>query len=129
MNAGAILPAENAHSGMPRLVSRIAILAWAGFWSWFVVVDGLEDARTLGQSTYLIMLAILAGLWIPTVVAWRHARAGAVCMAIAGAAALWFFPGAFARGVLAGPPLLFAAVLAWIASRERRGRRQPGETG
>jgi hypothetical protein len=66
------------------------------------------------------MLAILAGLWIPTVVAWRHPRAGAVCMVIVGAAALWFFPGAFARGVLAGPPLLFAAVLFWIASRERR---------
>lgn len=124
MSSGVTLPARRAHPDVPRFLLRAAILAWVGFWTWFVVLDGLHDAQTLGPRTYGIMLAILAGLWIPTAVAWRRPTAGAVCMAIAGVFALWFFPGAFARGALAGPPLAFAAALAWIGARDRaRGAR------
>ncbi|MCY2958868.1 MAG: hypothetical protein NTY35_01790 [Planctomycetota bacterium] len=119
MNAGLSMPIQRARWDMPRLLLRLAILAWAGFWTWFVVLDGLHDAVSLGPTTYLIMLAILAGLWIPTVAAWLRPLAGAVCMALAGALALWFFPGAFARGILAGPPIAFAVALFWIAKRER----------
>ncbi len=97
----------------------MATLAWAGFWTWFVLLDGLYDAQTLGPETYWIMLAILVGLWIPTVVAWRRSLAGAALMMTSGLFALWFFPGAFARGVLAGPPLAFGLTLAWLAWRER----------
>lgn len=126
MNAGVSLTIGRNRLDVPRLALRIAILAWAGFWTWFVVLDGLHDAATLGGRTYGIMAAILAGLWIPTLVAWRRPFAGAVCMAIAGVLALIFFPGPFARGVLAGPPIAFALALAWIAARDRaRG----GETG
>jgi len=118
MNAAVILPVRHARLGPARFALRLAMLAWAGFWTWFVLLDGLHDAQTLGPETYWIMLAILSGIWIPTVVAWRRPLAGAVCMALAGVCALWFFPGAFARGVLAGPPLAFALALAWLASRE-----------
>jgi len=119
MNAEVSMPIGRNRLDVPRLALRVAILAWAGFWTWFVVLDGPHDAATLGARTYGIMAAILAGLWIPTAVAWRRPSAGAVCMAIAGVLALWFFPGAFARGVLAGPPIAFALALTWIAARDR----------
>lgn len=124
MNAGVTLPVRRTRPDLPRLALRVANLAWAGFWTWFVVLDGLQDAQTLGPRTYWIMLAILSGIWIPTVMAWLRPRVGAVCMAIAGVLALWFFPGAFARLVLAGPPIAFALALYWIAARgtERAAR-------
>jgi len=119
VNAGLSTPIHRSGLGAPPLLLRLAILAWAGFWTWFVVLDGLTDAKSLGSVTYLIMLAILAGLWIPTAVAWRRPLAGAICMALAGAFALWFFPGAAAWMLLGAPPLVFAAALFWIAARER----------
>ncbi|MBL8857072.1 MAG: hypothetical protein JNL28_01025 [Planctomycetes bacterium] len=111
---------RRTHPGSVRLVLRIAMLAWAGFWTWFVVLDGLHDAQALGHRTYGIIIALLAGIWIPTIVAWHRALAGAVCMAVVGVFALWFFHGATARGVLAGPPLVFALALTWIDRRRRR---------
>ncbi len=126
MNAGVTWPTHRHPLNVPRLLLLVAICAWAGFWTWFVVLDGLSDAQTLGPKTYWIMLAILTGLWIPTIASWRRPRVGAVCMVIVGALAWWFFPGAFARSVFAGPPFVFALALIWLAAR---GRTRSTERG
>jgi hypothetical protein len=106
-------------------VLRIATLAWAGFWSWFVVFDGLHDAAELGPRTYAIMLAMVAGVWIRTLFAWSRPRAGAVYMAVAAALALFVFDDAAARVALAGPPIAFAIALAWISARGDSQHRSP----
>lgn len=124
MNAATLEPAPRAHVGVLRLVLRVATVLWACGWTWFVVLDGLHDAATLGPRTYLIVLALLAALWMPTALVWRRPLLGAASLALVGAFALWFFHDAVARGVFAGPPLALGIALAWIEWRERSHGRE-----
>jgi len=118
MNAVA-LPRARSPLRFARWGLRVATLAWAGFWTWFVVVDGLGDAAELGPSTYGYMLAFLVALWLPTALAWRRPRLGALTMAVFGVLTLVYFANPFARAFFAGPPLVFALALAWLEHRER----------
>lgn len=108
-------PPPPVRAPRPPLPLRVAILAWTGFWTWFVVVDGLHDARTLGPRTYGVMVGFLAALWGPTVLAWRRPRSGGLAFAVVGVAAFVLFRHPFARWVFALPPVLFALALGGLA--------------
>lgn len=107
MNARSSDPARPRREA-PPLVLAIVILAWTGFWTWFVVADGLHDARTLGPGTYGVMAGFLAALWGPTALAWIRPWIGALAFAAVGVAAFVLFRHAFARWLFALPPVLFA---------------------
>lgn len=121
MNA-VTLPAHRGRPGLFRTALRIAIVPWTLSWSWFVLVDGLSDARTLGPATYGWMALFLALVWVPSVLVWRRPALGALAMGLVGVAALAFLRGSSALWLVAGPPLAFALGTAWLLWRERGAR-------
>lgn len=120
MNATTI-PAPRHRPDLFRNALRLVIVPWALFWTWFVLVDGLSDARTLGPETYGWMALFLAGVWVPSVLAWRRPLLGAIAMGAVALAGLVYLRGSTAIALIAGPPLAFALGSAWLAWRERRG--------
>lgn len=124
MNAATLEPDRGAHVSLLRLVLRVATVLWACLWTWFVILDGLHDAATLGSTTYPALLGLLAVLWVPTALVWRRPALGAASLVAVGMFALWFFHDAVARCAFAGPPLVLGIALAWSAWRERSHGRE-----
>jgi hypothetical protein len=82
------MPTNDDPGSLPRtlrLLGRMLLLAWLGFWTWFIV------SVMASEGVALEPVAMLAGLWAAATVAWFRPRAGALVLLILGAWALWFF--------------------------------------
>ncbi len=99
---------------------RLACLAWAGFWAWFVVVVGVSDIRSGLHGTGAVMAAWLAGLGALTFTLWRWPRIGGLVFIAAAIAAAVYFASPGARLLLSLPALVIgaAAVLSPRPARE-----------
>lgn len=68
-----------------RLAARAALLAWAGFWTWFIVSVALSEPPA---HEPWVGLAIL---WVVALVAWFLPRFGCGVLFAFAAWAAWFF--------------------------------------
>lgn len=104
-------------SRAPRLIVRGLLLAWAGFWAWFVL------SVTIGESPpppWWIPCAWLASLTGLVVLGWRRPTLGGLVLVAAGLWAGVAFPHPGARALLALPALVLGAgclFLGWNARR------------
>jgi hypothetical protein len=92
------------------LVLRGLLLAWAGFWAWFVVMVSLGEAPA---PPWWIPCAWLAGLAALVVLCWRRAVLGGLVLVAAGCAAWAAFANPGARALLAAPAIVLG--LGWLA--------------
>lgn len=105
------LPARRAL----RLVLRGLLLAWAGFWAWFVLMV------TFGESPsppWWIPAAWLASLAALVVLGWRRPALGGLALIAAGVWAAAYFRNPGARALLAAPAValgLGCLALGWRA--------------
>lgn len=91
-----------------RLCVFVPLAAWAGFWTWFVVLSASSD----GLTGWLHGLPILAGVLGLPVIAWFWPRAGGLLLAGAGVFAAWYFRHQAAQLMLALPAFVLGLVLA-----------------
>lgn len=85
-----------------RLVLRGLLLAWAGFWAWFVVMVSLGESPAPPWWIPLAWLASLAGL---VVLCWRRPTLGGLALVAAGAWSAYYFDHPGARALLAAPAI------------------------
>jgi len=94
------------HAGL-RLVLRMLLVVWAGFWAWFVL------AATFGGSEapppWWIPAVGLSTLALLVVLGWKRPTAGGIALLAAGLAAAAFFDNPWARALLAAPAVLLGA--------------------
>lgn len=111
-------PTERPPSWMAplRLVARIALLLWAGFWTWFVV------AVMASEGVAPEPVAMLSGLWTVTALAWFRPRAGAAALVALSAWSLWCFRNGAALWLIALPACAIA-VCSWSTARPRAADR------
>jgi hypothetical protein len=101
-----------------RLVARLGLLLWAGFWTWFMV------SVMASEGIALEPVAMLSGLCTVTVLAWFRPRLGAVALVALSAWSLWCFRNGAAIWLIALPACAIAA-LAWLGAPSRRGQARP----
>lgn len=100
-----------------RWILRGLLLAWAGFWTWFVGMASLGEAPA---PPWWIPAAWLAGLGALVGLAWRWPALGGLALLGAGGWAAAYFPSSGARALLAAPAIgLGLAYL--VLGRSRRG--------
>lgn len=100
-----------------RWVVRALLLAWAGFWAWFVV------AVSIGESPappWWIPAAWLASLAALVVLCWRRPTLGGLVLAGSGILAAVAFDNPWARLLLAAPALVLG-VASLALGRGARG--------
>ncbi|MBL8727380.1 MAG: hypothetical protein JNM25_03040 [Planctomycetes bacterium] len=68
-----------------RLLARLSLLAWVGFWTWFIVSVMASEGAAIEPAV------MLGGLWAVAALAWFRPRIGALALAALGAWSLWFF--------------------------------------
>ena len=93
---------ENVASRYLRLLVRALMLAWAGFWIWFVVSVSLGEEPA---PPWWIPAAWLSGLALLVLLAWKRPALGGVAFLAFGAcsAAVFAHPGA--RALLSAPAI------------------------
>lgn len=96
-----------------RVAARLALLAWAGFWTWFLACNAVSDWPAVQPW---IGLGIVGAL---TVVAWKLPRIGAGALLAFAAWAAWFFAHSTALWLIVGPPCVIAALNLLGAPRSR----------
>ena len=106
---------EARTSRVLRLTLRGLVLAWAGFWSWFVVMVSLGESPA---PPWWIPVAWLAGLTALVVLVWRWPTFGGLVLVAAGVWAALYFDNSGARALLAAPALVIGIgclALGWRA--------------
>jgi len=94
-------PVEPSRSALWfRLALRLLLLAWAGFWLWFVVANLVSDLRTV---PWWIPVAWLTSLPTLVVLGWKKPLLGGIALIAAGAWSATYFTHPGARALLAAP--------------------------
>ena len=105
-------PAHALTRRMRERLPELALSAWAAFWAWFFVTDGvsdyLDEGRGSAVAVAMIALVTLGGL---VGAAWLRPRLGSLLLVGFGIFALWFFQGAVAVLLLALPALVLGAII------------------
>lgn len=102
--------------GASRVVWRVLLIAWAGFWAWFVLAVSLGEP---GPPPLWIPVAWLSGLATLVVLGWRRPTLGGIALVATGIWSAIYFDHAGARALLAAPAIglgLGALALRWSAS-------------
>jgi hypothetical protein len=113
MNATVTLP-------FPRLfrtLLRLLLVAWAGFWAWFVLAVSFGEAP---PPPWWIPTAWLGGLAVLVLLCWRWPKFGGLVLVAAGLWAGAYFDNSGARALLAAPAIglgLGTLALGWSARR------------
>lgn len=68
-----------------RRAARTGLLAFVGFWTWFIGSVMASEGAAAEPVT------ALAALWLTGVLAWWWPRPGAVALLVLGGSSLWFF--------------------------------------
>ncbi|NOT30327.1 MAG: hypothetical protein HOP15_07755 [Planctomycetes bacterium] len=98
-----------------RFILRGLSLAWAGFWTWFVVSATIGDP---GPVPWWIPVAWLASLGTLVVLVWRWPTLGGFALVASGVWAAVYFDNPGARALLAAPAVgigVGCLVLGWRA--------------
>lgn len=108
---------ERSHSSprWPLWLFRGVLVSWAGFWTWFVVVDSVSDGFAKSWPYMLMFLVPIVGF---TVITLRWPRIGGSMLFAGGlfaTYAFWQMPWTVA--LFAGPPLLLGALAMWVGWR------------
>lgn len=120
MDTPAILSAPA--SSWLRFAARIGLLAWAGFWTWFIVSVALSEPPAIEPWVGLTVLWAVAGT------AWLLPRFGCVVLfAFAGWAA-WYF-GNDASIWLIAVPAVAVGLLGWLGARATVSRAATAAPG
>ena len=82
---------------------RGLLLAWAGFWAWFVVAVSIGEPPPPPPWIPLAWLGSLSGL---VVLGWKRPELGGVALIAAGIGAALYFPNPGARALLAAPAIV-----------------------
>ena len=82
-----IINAKKTILRLIRMAIRMALILWAGFWTWFVVCHVITD----GPGCLPYALRFCVPLAILTVIGWRCSRIGGVILAVAGIVAALYF--------------------------------------
>jgi len=85
-----------------RLVIRGLVLAWAGFWAWFVIVVSIGEPPS---PPWWIPTAWLASLAVLVVLCWKRPILGGLALVVSGLLAAWYFDHPGARALLAAPAI------------------------
>jgi len=101
-----------------RLVARLGLLLWAGFWTWFMV------SVMASEGVALEPIAMLSGLCTVTVLAWFRPRLGAATLVALSAWSLWCFRNDAAIWLIALPACTIAALM-WPGAPSRRDPGTP----
>lgn len=99
----------------PLWAFRGVLLSWAGFWTWFVVVDGISDGFATSWPYMLMFLGPIVGF---TTITLKWPRVGGALLFAGGlfaAYAFWRMPWTVA--LFAGPPLVLGAIAMWVGWR------------
>jgi len=94
------------HAGL-RLVLRVLLVVWAGFWAWFVLAVSYGGKEA--PPPWWIPAVGLSALTLLVVLAWKRPAAGGVALVAAGLAAAGFFQSPSALALLAAPAVLLGA--------------------
>jgi hypothetical protein len=94
------------HAGF-RLILRALLIAWAGFWAWFVLAVSFGGKEA--APPWWIPAAWLSALALLVFLGWRWPKAGGIALVTAGLAAAGFFHNPWARLLLAAPAILLGA--------------------
>lgn len=105
-------PAHALTRRMRERLPELALSAWAAFWAWFFVTDGVSDYLDEGRGS-AVAVAVIALVTLATlmIAAWLRPRLGSLLLVGFGIFALWFFQGPVAVVLLALPPLVLGAVI------------------
>jgi len=105
---------------VPRIAQRAALLAWAGFWTWFVLAVSFGEPP---PPPWWIPAAWIASLSALVFVGWRWPGIGGAALIAAGAASAAYFDHPGARALLSAPA--FALGIAGLALSWRAHRAAP----
>ena len=76
-----------------RWVPRVGVLAWAGFWGWFVLMVGSSDIHQGLKGTGWVMAAWFASLIALVAGVWIKPRVGGLMMLAAAMVCVYLFRG------------------------------------
>ncbi|MCE5307102.1 MAG: hypothetical protein LLG20_05630 [Acidobacteriales bacterium] len=107
-------------SEWPLLASRILMILWAGFWTWFGLASGIgERLQPIGVLIHTAVPGLFFGLLV--LIAWRWPTVGGFVLLAAGVAVSIAYPILFARMpsatrnfvllTMAAPPLVCGILL------------------
>ena len=99
-----------------RITACIALLLWAGLWTWFLV------SVMASEGVAIEPVAMLSGLWMVTTLAWFQPRPGAAALVLVAAWSLWCFRNDAAVWLIALPACAIAA-LTWLGATRAAGHR------
>lgn len=106
-----------------RVIGRVVLLAWAGFWAWFLFAHVVSEPPAPQPWVGLALVGAL------TLAAWFRPRLGALGLVAGGVWAAWFFGNTFAVTAIALPAGLIA-VACWLgAPRDDDAPRVAGGAG
>lgn len=116
-----VIPSVRQVSGVRilRYVLRGLLLAWAGFWTWFVLSATIGDP---GPVPWWIPVAWLSSLCVAVVVPWRWPILGGLALVASGSWAATYFANSSARALLAAPAIglkIAFCLLGWCTRAQR----------
>ncbi len=111
------------------LATRILMILWAGFWTWFGLASGFaEGLQPIGVLIHTAVPGLFFGLLV--LIAWRWPTAGGFVLLAAGVAVSIAYPIVFARMpaatrnfvllTMAAPPLICGVLLLLNARLQHR---------
>lgn len=92
-----------------RFAARLALLAWTGFWTWFIASVAISEWPATEPWLGLALL------WALSLTAWLLPRAGAIVLLAFAAWSAWYFAGSTALLLIVGPPCA-VAMLSWLGA-------------
>ncbi len=99
----------------PAWLFRFVLLAWAGFWTWFVALDGFKDGLAKSWPYMLMFLVPIVGF---TALTLKWPRVGGASLFAGGVCAAGFMAQRPDWALLfAGPPAVLGAVALWMGWR------------
>lgn len=108
-------PYSPPHRQWPVWTIRAALLAWAGFWSWFVLAVGFGEDVSKSWPYMLLFLVPIVTLTSATL---RWPRTGGALLLAGGIISAYFFWRVPSTIVLfCGPPILLGAAAVWWGCR------------
>lgn len=79
--------------GLLRLLGRIVLLAWAGFWTWFNLASLLGEVADLGVGAWINHGLLAAVIVAVTALAFLRPRVGGIVLLVLTVALALFFRG------------------------------------